>query len=95
MMTDTSSLLAAEAHLSQQLLAARRARRLLEARKMLAAQEATKMLAAQQATQFMTAQSEVNNILAAQEAMQNNGFLSADQSRQVGYFVLNFSTFGI
>ncbi|KAG8195353.1 hypothetical protein JTE90_001372 [Oedothorax gibbosus] len=83
MMTDTSSLLAAEAHLSQQLMAARRARRLLEARKMLAAQEATKMLAAQQATQLMTAQSEVNNMLAAQEAMQNNGFLTADQSRQI------------
>lgn len=76
MLTDTSSLLAAEAQLSQQLLAARRARKLMEARKMLAAQEAT---------QFLAAQSEVNNIFAAHDqSLHNHGFLTADQSRQVG-----------
>ncbi|XP_035218134.1 uncharacterized protein LOC118191438 [Stegodyphus dumicola] len=69
----TEGQLMAEAQLSQQILAARRARKLLEVKKLLAAQEAKN---------FLSAQREAAQILAAQEAAQTT-LLTATPSHQI------------
>ncbi|KFM66942.1 hypothetical protein X975_05508, partial [Stegodyphus mimosarum] len=70
----TEGQLMAEAQLSQQILAARRARKLLEVKKLLAAQEAKN---------FLSAQREAAQLLAAQEAAQTTALLTATPSHQI------------
>ncbi|GIY58628.1 uncharacterized protein CDAR_226221 [Caerostris darwini] len=79
MLSDSTSLSIAEAQLSQQLLAARKARKFLEAKKLL---EAKNLLAAQEASTLLAAQSEAAHYLASHDALQTQALL-ADQSRQV------------